>query len=174
MTDLLIPTSPAPVPNGDALRTARSRLRLTQQQMADQLGISKRAIEEYESGRRPTPELVLQALTDVSMKAALKRRDPHAVSEDVGNLAEGLARLRAMALLGDKTNGWIVFVGQGEVLGAKADYTWAVAADRWEDALKIIGDRQPKPRTGEFHILGRLSQFTIAQLGLKVGDACPL
>jgi transcriptional regulator with XRE-family HTH domain len=163
------------LPSGaDELRAVRMQLGLTQQRMADKLGVSTRAIEEYESGRNAVPLSVRLALHIISMKVALERHDPKLTSEDTGRLAERLADLRTQENLGNKVNGWAISVrslageGHGEMT-----YSWAVAADKSEDALAIIAAKQPEPKEG-FSILARLSKYTVARLGLKEGDACPM
>jgi transcriptional regulator with XRE-family HTH domain len=155
------------------LSMVRSLLGLTQQQMAEELGISMRSIQEYEAGRNRTPPFIRQALHLITIKTALKRRNPLLMTETTGRLVDDTARMRARTLLGDKTNGWAVITGRASVNDEEADYMWAVAADDAEEALEIVSQRQPRP-AGGFRIAGRLSQYTIAQLGLRVGDACPL
>jgi len=88
-------------------------------------------------------------------------------------MVDDVARLRTGTFLGDRTNGWAVFVGRHVINGVEAEYSWAVAADDAPDALKIIAREQPVPKEG-FRILARLSQLTIARLGLRIGEACPL
>jgi hypothetical protein len=108
-----------------------------------------------------------------TLKIALRRRDPRIMTDETARLAEDATRMRVEASLGDKTNGWAIFTGTVEVYGLKSAYLWAVAANDAKEALDIIVDRQPQPAEG-FRIVGRLSQYTIARLGLKVGDARPL
>jgi len=156
------------------LRLTRMRLGFTQQRMAEQLGVSTRTIEEYEGGRSAIPLSVTLALQVISMNVALARHDPNATTIETGLLAERIARLRAEEFLGDRVNGWSISMGTHAVEGhGEVTYSWAVAADSAEEALAIMNANQPKPKDG-FAILARLSQFTIARLGLKKGDACPL
>ena len=163
-----------PPPAMGELRLVRTRLGLTQQQMADKLGVSTRAVEEYESGRNATPLSIGLALHIISMEFALTRQNPMLTTEATGRLTDRLAALRTEKFLGDRVNGWAISIGTRNVAGVgEATYSWAVAADQAEDALAIMAKSQPSPTEG-FQVLARLSQYTIARLGLKRGEACPL
>jgi transcriptional regulator with XRE-family HTH domain len=162
-----------PATSGE-LRLTRMRLGFTQQRMAEQLGVSTRTIEEYESGRSAIPLSVTLALQVISMNVALARNDPNATTMETGLLAERIARLRAAEFRGDRINGWAISIGTHALEGeGDVVYSWAVAADSVEEALAIMNSSQPKPKDG-FSVVSRLSQFTIAKLGLKKGEACPL
>jgi transcriptional regulator with XRE-family HTH domain len=156
------------------LKMVRGLLGLTQDRLATELGVSKRTVEEYEAGRRSIPAAIRLALHLVTMRIAVERQNAKLTTNETGNLADKLADLRAQEFLGDKVNGWAVSTGAHDVEGhGLTTYSWAVAADDGEAALKIIATRQPKP-VGGFKLIARLSQYTIARLGLREGEACPL
>src|SRR5580658_10616468 len=73
------------------LSMVRSLLGLTQQQMAEELGISMRSIQEYEAGRNRTPPFIRQALHLITIKTALKRRNPLLMTETTGRLVDDTA-----------------------------------------------------------------------------------
>ena len=53
----------------EEMRELRKRLQLRQQDLADRLGLSKRAIAYYELGQRPIPKVV--ALASRALEAGL-------------------------------------------------------------------------------------------------------
>ena len=55
---------------------ARHRLRLTQTQLAEAMGMSGRSIAEVESGRSPVRTVHVLALERLSLDAAVAARDP--------------------------------------------------------------------------------------------------
>lgn len=61
----LVPMSP------DEVTAYRKRHKLTQQELADEVRISVRSIENYEQGRKPIPEWFRRSLT---MLAKLEKR----------------------------------------------------------------------------------------------------
>lgn len=170
-----MPDEFADIPSASAveLRMVRQLLGLTQARIANRLGISTRAIEEYESGRRPTPIYIREALQFVSMEVALERRNPKLTTDKTGQLADALSELRVESYLGDHINGWAISIGSGNVNGQMATYAWAVAVDDLQEAITLLAKRTPKPADG-FLPIARLSQFTIARLHLRKGEACPL
>lgn len=166
-------TNGIPSISSGEFRMVRQLLNDTQETFGKRLGLSKRTIEEYEAGRREIPIYIRDALHLACMKAALERRNPRLATEATGQLAEKLADLRAEVHFGDQVNGWAFAVADRQAEGASVTYAWAVAVDDMTAASAVLSRRTPAPPTG-FRPLARLSQFTIARLRLREGDACPL
>jgi ribosome-binding protein aMBF1 (putative translation factor) len=69
----------------NAIKTARIKAGLTQQQMSDLMGIPKRTIENWDMKRGPCPpyveRLVIKELTEIAHNKKTERYDNAAVGE---------------------------------------------------------------------------------------------
>src|SRR5580700_10268255 len=65
-------------PQGAIIRRARKHLRMTQQQLADKVGVSRNTVDSWENGRsKPTRyDVALEEVLGVSLDGAPVRSDP--------------------------------------------------------------------------------------------------
>ena len=81
--------------NGHAVRVERGRLRMTQQELADHLGQSRRTVVAWEAGERPVPVTAYAKLQELfGMGDEPARADLSTVS-DMELLAELMRRAAA-------------------------------------------------------------------------------
>lgn len=69
------------------IRHARMDCGLTQQEMSDLLGIPKRTIEDWETGRRACPEYVERLIVD-KLTATFKQPDHKVILEEILSMLE--------------------------------------------------------------------------------------
>jgi DNA-binding XRE family transcriptional regulator len=107
------------------LRMVRTLLGLTQKEMAEELDISTRTIEEYESGRKPIPKIMRAALHYVSLVAAVQRGNPRLVTDNTARLADKLATMRGGSIIA------AAIQGQGELATKNFPDIWKRLEDRY-------------------------------------------
>ncbi len=84
-------TSPQAVATAQALRAFREGLRLTQNQLAESLGMTSRAYQELEAGRSQVRVIHALALETISLRMAVAHGEPSLAAPTIREEARKLA-----------------------------------------------------------------------------------